>query len=227
MIRRWLALLLSTGMLLALAPPAQGWSNGPDGYNSFGAHDWILAKALKAPDSPNWINRRVALRATDDPDSKDGLDYASGTWWHVWDEWGATYGGAPEAAEHWYRVAKRRKANGNFRRASKAVGILAHIVGDVGNPTHTDSINREDRMHSSHESATDSRLATFHFRWDGFTRREPYSATRGLARRSHRYYDRLVNHYVNNGYDSTVQKITQRSLNRAANRLADLLRGLK
>ena len=37
------------------------------------------------------------MRATDDPDMLDGIDHASGTWWHVYDQWGVTYGGAPEA----------------------------------------------------------------------------------------------------------------------------------
>ena len=50
-----------------------------------------------------WVCLRTALSATDDPDVKNGLDHASGTWWHVWDEWGATYGGAPEAVGVWFR----------------------------------------------------------------------------------------------------------------------------
>jgi hypothetical protein len=60
-----------------------------DGYNSFGTHDWILREAIRVlGDDANWVCVGRALRATDDPDSVDGIIQASGTWWHVWDEWG-------------------------------------------------------------------------------------------------------------------------------------------
>lgn len=55
-----------------------------------------------------WACDRAALRATDDPDSKNGLDYASGTCWHVYDERGDTYGGAPEAVEVWFDRVQAR-----------------------------------------------------------------------------------------------------------------------
>ncbi|MGI8407836.1 MAG: hypothetical protein ACR2L3_04935 [Actinomycetota bacterium] len=213
-------------LTVPLSSPAFGWSNGSEGYNSFGAHDWILAKALQGAGSPGWVNKTIALRATDDPDSKDGISYASGTWWHVWDRWGATYGGAPEAAGYWFRVVKQRRADGNKKGASRALGMLAHIVGDIGNPTHTDSTDREDRMHSAHESATDGRLGSFRFSFDGERTRRPVSAVKALANRSHKDYYGLVKEYTRYGYNSRVQGITQRSLNRASNYLADLILSL-
>ncbi|MFN2488896.1 MAG: hypothetical protein ABR529_03990 [Actinomycetota bacterium] len=92
--RLWVLIaLVVLSVLLLPAPQAYAWANGTNGCNSFGAHDWILKKAIEAVGSKaSWVRLRVALRATDDPDCKDGLDHASGTWWHVYDRWGSEYG---------------------------------------------------------------------------------------------------------------------------------------
>lgn len=70
--------------VLASPSPVKAWSNGVDGPDTFGTHDWILDKAIKAAGKKaDWVKVKVALRATDDPDTVDGIDHASGTWWHV------------------------------------------------------------------------------------------------------------------------------------------------
>jgi hypothetical protein len=75
--------------VLVSAVPAGGWSNGNNGCNSFGTHDWVLKRAIRATgNDASWVSVRVALRATDDPDCKNGIDHASGTWWPVYDRWG-------------------------------------------------------------------------------------------------------------------------------------------
>lgn len=217
------ALVLS---LLLPASPALAWSNGRNGSNSFGTHDWILAKAIKATGDPSWVDRRVALRATDDPDTKEGIPYASGTWWHVWDRWGSAYGGAPEAAAYWFRVTQRRRAAGNDQGASRALGIMAHFVGDIGNPTHTDSTDREEKMHSPHEGTVDGRLRSYRFSFDGRDERRPAAAVKALANKQHRFYYELVKQYSRYGYNDRVHRITQISLRRAANVTADLIHSL-
>ena len=212
----------------SFSKPALGWSNGTDGYNSYGTHDMILDDALQAVgEHAEWVNVRVALRATDDPDSQDGIEYASSPWWHVWDEWGDTYGGAPEAAEHWFEVIKRRRAAGNDRGASKALGYLAHLVGDVANPTHTDSRKREERMHSAHEQAVDRRIGRIFTNYDGEDPADPYDTTVALARQAHPYYFDLVDTYLAHGYNRKVHSITKRQLNRAVNTVADLITSLR
>lgn len=221
-------LALALTLVISGAAPASAWSNGRSGPNSFGTHDWILDRAARATaDETGWIRLRVALRATDDPDVRDGIDHASGTWWHVWDEWGATYGGAPEAAAVWARRATRRREAGRNRAASRAVGILAHIVGDVAQPMHTDSTEREERVHSSYEVAVDGRSERgddiYTFNYDGVDPARPYVRTRSVARDAHRFYGDLVRTYDSHGYNRRVHRITKRQLNRAANALADLL----
>ena len=223
--------ILVLGIVAALSfpsAPALGWANGTGGPNSYGTHDWIVNKAIRAVGGrAEWVQIRVALRASDDPDTVDGLDHASSTWWHVWDEWGSTYGGAPEAARVWHQRMRRRLQDGNERGASRALGMLGHIVGDVANPTHTDSTDAEDRMHSLHESAVDTRSqkgdGVYRCRFNGVDPVSPYAKTRSVARTAHRYYDPLVRNYNRHGYNTRVHRITRRQLNRACNALSDLI----
>lgn len=113
-----------------------------------------------------WVHKRVALRATDDPDTVNGVDHASGTWWHVYDRWGSTYGDADEAAAVWFRRIRHRLDDGRERAASRALGYLAHFVGDVAQPMHTDQRDREDSIHSPYESDVDERVG-FRFFYEG------------------------------------------------------------
>jgi hypothetical protein len=212
--------------------PSQGalaWSNGANGPNTFGTHDWILREAIEASgNAGNWICRRAALRATDDPDTVDGIDHASGTWWHAYDEWGSTWGGAPEAVQVWFGRAKARLANGNQCGASRALGIMAHFVGDVAKPMHTDgSLDIEDSVHASYERAVDARCPASSCRYRmTFNGRDPvnaYDRAVGLARGAYQFYAELIRRYHNAGYTSRVDQITRRQLNRAANSVADLI----
>lgn len=118
---------------------------------------------------------------------------------------------------------KNRLGNGNERGASRALGIMSHFIADVANPMHTDSSEREDRVHSSHESAVDTRIPDYPFSYDGRDAAKPGPRTRRGARAAHPYYWDLVRNYDNHGYNATVHRITRRQLNRAINALADLL----
>ena len=83
-------ILLAVLLLLVLpASEALAWSNGVNGPTSFGTHDWIVREGVRLSGRQgNWVCLSRAMRATDDPDLRNGIDHASGTWWHVWDEWG-------------------------------------------------------------------------------------------------------------------------------------------
>jgi hypothetical protein len=215
--------------LLIIPTPVLGWSNGPSGPNGYGTHDWVLDHALDAlGDSADWVCQRAALRATDDPDSKDGLDHASGTWWHVWDQWGDTYGGAPEAVAVWFERAQDRLEDGRECAASRALGIVAHLIADVAQPMHTDgSLRAEDGVHGAYETAVDSRSEAsddeYVFDFDGVDAATARATTLRIARQAHRSYRSLVTTYDDHGYNARVARITHRQLNRAANAIADLL----
>ena len=230
--RAVLAFAISIGVATA-ASPALAWSNGVDGPDTYGTHDWILDHALDALDArADWVCRRAALRATDDPDTEDGIDHASGTWWHVWDEWGETWGGAPEATLVWFKRTQRRLDAGRECSASQAVGIMSHFIADVAQPMHTDgSLDAEDRVHGPYESAVDSRSEAsddeYAFEFDGVDRARSRSRTVRVARQAHRFYDVLVETYDEHGYNQRVARITQRQLERAANALADLIASLR
>lgn len=226
--RRWAFLISIVMVLSSFATPALAWSNGTDGCDSYGTHDWILDQALQSVgEEAGWVRTGVALRATDDPDCVDGIDHASGSWWHVYDRWGDEWGGADEAARVWFKRTQNRLAKGRHKAASKALGYLAHIVGDIGNPMHTDSSKKEDRIHSSYERAVDTRVGDYRFNYNGPDSAKPAPRVRRLAGVSHESYWRLVNAYDAHGYNDTAHRITKRQLNRATNALADLITSLR
>lgn len=223
------AIALAIGAAVAfVAPVAGAWSNGVGGCDSYGTHDWILDQALGAVgERAGWVRTRVALRATDDPDCRDGIDHASGSWWHVYDRWGDTYGGADEAAAVWFRRTQTRIEAGRERAASKALGYLAHIVGDIANPLHTDQRDREEGIHSSYEEAVDRRIGGYGFDHDGVDPASPARRVRRVARLAHRSYLELLRGYDRSGYSRAVHRITKRQLDRAADAVADLLISLR
>jgi hypothetical protein len=201
---------LAAALVLFSAAPAAGWANGTGGCNSFGTHDWVLDKAIKAVrDDASWVRVRVALRATDDPDCKDGIDHASGSWWHVYDRWGDEWGGADEATAVWFRRTKRRLEDGRQRAASRALGIMSHFIADVANPMHTDQSNKEESIHSPYESDVDERLKRYGFEHDGRDTARPAARTRRVARIARRSYWDLVNAYDMHGYNRKVHRVTK------------------
>ena len=88
---------------------------------------------------------------------------------------------------------------------------------------HTDSSDREDRIHSLYEQAVDRLLPDYSFRYDGHTKARPASRTRKVAQQAHESYTELVRTYDRDGYNRQVHRITKRQLKRAANALADLI----
>jgi len=212
--------------------PAHAWSNGSAGSNTFGTHDWVLREAVRAAGPrASWVCMRTALRATDDPDTLDGIDHASGTWWHVFDIWGARWGAAPEAASVWFHRVRRALRAGHPCRASRALGIMSHFVADVAQPMHTDGyLAAEDRVHASYEAAVDARCRAsgcrYVMRYDGRDPATPFRRTVRVARLAHERYRDLVRTYDRHGYSPRVDRITRRQLNRAANAVADLITSL-
>lgn len=101
------------------------------------------------------MHENVALRATDDPDTEK-RDQSRNLVARL-RPLGSTYGDADEAAAVWFRRIGHRLDDGRERAASKGLGYLAHIVGDVAQPMHTDQRDREDSIHSAYESDVEGR----------------------------------------------------------------------
>jgi hypothetical protein len=230
-VKWWASVVGATLVVLLAASPASAWGNGATGANGFGTHDWVLRQAVRAAGrSGDWICLHAAMRATDDPDTRDGIDHASGTWWHVYDVWGRSrYGDAPQAVRVWFRRTQRLRFTEHDRcGASRAVGIMSHMLADVAQPMHTDGYLRaEDRVHASYEHAVDRRCSRsrcrYRMRFNGRDFARPFMRTIVLANHAHRYYRGLVRTYARHGYNAKVDRITERQLNRAANALADII----
>jgi hypothetical protein len=173
------------------------------------------------------VRRKAALRATDDPDTVDGIEYASSPYWHVYDIWGSTYGDAPSAIKRWFNRAAKQLSKGQRRKASKSLGYLAHMLGDLANPMHTDQTSKEELIHSSYESAVDQVFTDFRFSYDGRDKASPYKTAVRLAKTSHKKYDSLVNKFDLNGLNAKVRTITRTQLVRGANAVADLAARIK
>ena len=126
--------------LLAFAgtvTPVAAWSNRGDGY---GTHDWILDQALRLLDargiSHDWVNRTVALQATDDPDTVEKAADETRKIEHVYTAEGRRGGAIDRITEHYAKILHLYEA-GKDRRASYNLGMLAHFWGDIAMPYHT------------------------------------------------------------------------------------------
>lgn len=223
-----LLLALTGSLLFASAAPALAWSNGGLLGNGFGTHDWVINEAAHLAGNPRWLNKSVAFRASDDPDTLL-LDWPN----HAYDEWGDCEGQAPQrVAVLFGKAAKAYKAR-SYADASKQVGLLAHYYADVCNPLHTDAKSADEKyMHSSYElrAQTLTNGVGENRTWivyDGFQRVvRADSKTILAARYVHPRYSQLVRDYRRYGYNRWVAAATRIALNRAANDLADIIRSV-
>lgn len=222
------ALLLAVLCALSAAVPdrAAAWANGDHWGNGFGTHDWVLVEAdrLARAAGCRWLDLKVALPRTDDPDTKL-RDY----YHHVYDIWGSRYGDAPRHIDKLYEKAVRQLKAGKRRSASVTFALLSHYYSDICNPLHTDQSRLEERIHSNYEDAVETRTDRRgeHRAWVRADRVRARASAAGAARSAakwaHRSYKTLVRQYARHGYNAKVNTITRRCLNRAVNDLADLL----
>lgn len=225
-----LALLVTLAAVIAAPGRAEAWSNGNEGPDSFGTHDWVLQEAnrLAKQKKAGWLKLSVALVHTDDPDSEFNDFY-----YHVYDVWGDPYGDAPAKVMNAYSKALAARKAGKIATASKWAGIMAHYYADICNPMHTDQTDAEDDIHSAYEldAQTLSDEPGENAGWakfDGYTAtKDVVKYTKTTAAKSHTRYDALVTNYASGGMNDTVVVITQKSLGLAANGLADLLISIK
>jgi hypothetical protein len=162
-----LAMLLVFGGSVA---PAAAWSNNG---NLYGSHDWILDQAFRLLTARgidwSWVDRTVALVATDDPDTVEVAADPTRNIEHVYTGGGRRGGAVDRITEHYAAILRLYKegraaqlagdgatATARFRDASYNLGMLAHFYGDILQPFHTsrDAIGQE-TTHLAYELLVD------------------------------------------------------------------------
>jgi len=89
-------------------------------------------------------------------------------WWHVYDIGGR---GTETPLKRSASDSREQLAGKHRRKASCSLGILAHLLGDLANPMHTDQTNQRGGHPLSHEEAVDRRSGKrdtiYKFHYDG------------------------------------------------------------
>lgn len=165
-----LAQRLGAGVLAALlvlpvaAGPVAAWSNAG---NNFGTHDWILDQALRLLDARGighgWVDRTIALQATDDPDDIEVKADSSRSVEHTYTDGGKRGGAIHRITEHYAKILRSYAAGkaaslagdsataaAKYDDASYHLGMLAHFWGDISQPyhTHRDAIGKDTAHHA-------------------------------------------------------------------------------
>lgn len=232
---------LALTALLAVAgsiAPVAAWSNRGDGY---GTHDWILDQALRLLAERGighaWVNRTIALEATDDPDTVEVAADPSRKIEHTYTATGRRGGAIHRITEHYAKLLRAYDANDDDE-ASYQLGMLAHFWGDILMPYHThQDAQTNDNEHHAYELLVNDltrkpedrpgwSVANTNWNVTNMTNvRE--SAVAAAAYSRARYHD-FDNAYQANDevLSPTAADITQELMIRASGDLADLIKSV-
>jgi len=210
------------------AAPAGAWRNGGDSGNGYGTHDWVLDEAIRLAGTDGaWIDRDVALLATDDPDSEGTSKRL-----HVFYERGI-YGGAPTMVTDLYYEAVEAYRTGDRERASRAIGTMSHYYSDVTNPFHAAAAAARSPLHNAYEMAVEDLTSEPGVNRDWVTSSTATSTadvrlmTVRVAALSRRFYPALLASFSASGTIETtlpvVHDLTVRMLDRACADLAAVI----
>jgi|GEM_PF-6507030 len=225
--RRGIALLLAVALLATLITPVAAWNNGGDDPG-YGTHDWVIDAALKVVDGrAGWFDAGVARLASDDPDNAG----ATGENDHVYRDTGARGGAVHRVAEH-YATAVRLHRAGEFRAASREIGLVSHYLSDMMMPWHSHYDGIGARGHLEYEQLVGAKMrkASDMPGWVS-TRRTVSSLTNArttavaAAAYSRGYFPELSTKFNADMKTLTprVQEITRLLMVRTANDLADMI----
>jgi len=227
--------------LLAFAgssAPVAGWSNRGDGY---GTHDWILDQALRLLDERGighaWVDRTIALKATDDPDTVEVAADPSRKIEHTYTGTGRRGGAIHRITEHYAKILRLHDAH-KFDQASYHLGMLAHFWGDILMPFHThQDAQTNDGEHHEYELLVndltrdpddESGWSVANTNWN--VSNIPNVRTAAVAAAAYsraRYHDLADAYDVNDDTLSpTAANITKQVLIRASGDLADLIQSV-
>ena len=241
--------------LIALAgsvAPVAAWANGPNSGNGYGTHDWILDQAFRLLDKrgidTSWVDRSVALLATDDPDYVEVAADSSRSIEHTYTGGGKRGGAVHRITEHYAAIVRLyaegraaqlagddSTAGDRFREASYNLGMLAHFYGDILQPFHTsrDAIGitgphyaYEMLVDKSTKTGTDaSSWSVANTSWVVKNVTNVRSAAIAAAAYSRARYLTLAAHFSssNTVLSSTANTVTKEVLIRASGDLANLI----
>ena len=129
-----------------------------------GTHDYILehaiAQAIKAGANVSWIDVVEAQQGTADPDYDVAMRARFNSWGHYWFTT-STQGKAPRDVAIIYKEIVAALAAGDRKTASRKLGWIAHMLGDVSMPMHNSSysnlipVARQSEMHLAAEADLD------------------------------------------------------------------------
>jgi hypothetical protein len=214
---------------LVVPTPVLGWAHAGDGY---GTHDWILDQALRVLDGrvDDWFDYETARLATDDPDTVESNPPGLND--HVYKGEGKRGGGVDRIARE-FDLAQASYDAGDYSDASYHIGLMAHFVGDLGQPFHTDyDAMDETSLHRAYELMVNDYTRRPNDRPDWQpSSRTPSTVTNvrttaiGTAAFSRKYYDPLYAALRADGVrlSSRISDITGAVMKRTASDLADLI----
>jgi hypothetical protein len=228
--------------LLAFAgsiTPVSAWSNRGDGY---GTHDWILDQAfrlLKARGiAYDWVNRTIALEATDDPDTVEVAADPTRKIEHVFRAPGPRGGAVHRVTEHYAKIVRLHAAH-KYDRASYHLGMLAHFWGDLSMPYHTERLGKEfPAEHHAYEGLVNDLTrrpadmpswSVANTDWDISNMRNVRTAALALAAYSRERYQAIQDNFelTDTGLSDAALAATGEVLIRASGGLADLIKSVR
>ena len=246
-------MLAAVLLLPAALSPAAAWSNAG---NNYGTHDWVLDQAFRLLDargiSWSWVDRTIALQATDDPDDVEVAADPSRSIEHTYTDGGKRGGAVHRITEHYAKILRLYNAGRTaqlagdsalaeqkFDQASYNLGMLAHFYGDILQPYHTsrDAIGK-DGPHHAYELLVNSKTRTptaspswsvANTSWDVDDMTNVRKAALSAAAYSRARYLTLEANYDSNdtSLSSAANTVTKEVLIRASGDLADLVSSVK
>jgi hypothetical protein len=227
--------------LLALAgsiAPVAGWSNRGDGY---GTHDWILDQALRLLDERGighgWVDRTIALEATDDPDTVEVAADPERKIEHTYTATGRRGGAIHRITEHYAKLLRAHDANDDDE-ASYQLGMLAHFWGDLSMPYHTEQAAQEaDPEHHAYELLVNDLTrgptdkpgwSVANTNWNVSNMPNVRTAAIAIAAYSRARYETVHANFEANdtSLSNPVENVTQEVMIRASGDLADLIQSV-
>ena len=221
----------------AIAPVA-AWSNRGDLY---GTHDWILDQAFRLLDDQNidmsWVDRAIALKATDDPDTVEVAADPSRKIEHTYTATGRRGGAIHRITEHYAKIVRAHETH-DYDEASYQLGMLAHFYGDLSMPYHTNQdAQTADPEHYQYELLVNDltrkgsdmpNWSVTSTNWNVSSMQNVRTAAVAMAAYSRARYQTVHDNLEANdtSLSDPVKNVTKEVLIRASGDLADLIKSV-